>query len=58
MSGSGTHFCITCGSRILDDPIAEECAVLTEAEWLNVLGGVDVFTLSHCEKLVESLRID
>ncbi|MCH8048696.1 MBL fold metallo-hydrolase [Patescibacteria group bacterium] len=38
--------------------VGEECARLTEEKWINRLGGVDVFTQSHCDKLVESLRID
>jgi len=27
MNYSQTHFCISCGARILDDPVAKECAV-------------------------------
>ena len=38
--------------------VSEECAKLTEEKWINRLGAVDVFTKSHCDKLVESLRID
>ena len=38
--------------------VGEECARLTEEKWIDRLGGVDVFTQSHCDKLVESLRID
>jgi len=38
--------------------VGEECARLTEEKWLGVLGAVDVFTQSHCDKLIESLRID
>ena len=38
--------------------VSEECAELTEEKWVGRLAAVDVFTKSHCDKLVESLRID
>ena len=38
--------------------VDKKCAELTEEKWLGKLAAVDVFTLSHCEKIVESLRID
>ena len=38
--------------------VSEECTKLTEEKWINRLAAVDVFTKSHCDKLVESLRID
>ncbi len=38
--------------------LADHCAELTEADWVGVLGGADVFTHSHCDRMVESLRID
>ena len=38
--------------------VGEECARLTEEKWVGKLAAVDVFTKSHCDKLVESLRID
>ncbi len=38
--------------------VDKKCAELTEEKWLGKLAAVDVFTLSHCEKVVESLRID
>ena len=40
------------------DAVGEECARLTENEWVGKLAAVDVFTKSHCDKLAESLRID
>jgi len=38
--------------------VGEECARLTELKWVGLLGAVDVFTKSHCDRVVESLRID
>ena len=38
--------------------VSEECTKLTEEKWIGRLGAVDVFTQSHCDKLIESLRID
>ncbi len=38
--------------------LADECTSLTLAKWTPRLAGVDVFTPSHCGKLIESLRID
>ena len=40
------------------DAVAQECADLTEPNWVDRLGGVDVFTFDHCWIVVESLRID
>ena len=40
------------------DAVGEECTKLTEEKWVGKLAAVDVFTKSHCDKLVESLRID
>ena len=40
------------------DAMAQECADLTEPDWVDRLGGVDVFTVDHCLKMIESLRID
>jgi len=40
------------------DAVGEECARLTEEEWVGKLAAVDVFTKGHCDKLAESLRID
>ncbi|PCI28154.1 MAG: MBL fold metallo-hydrolase [SAR324 cluster bacterium] len=38
--------------------VDRKCAEMTEKKWIGKLAAVDVFTLSHCEKMVESLRID
>ncbi|MCJ8314150.1 MAG: MBL fold metallo-hydrolase [Saccharospirillaceae bacterium] len=40
------------------DALADKCTKLTEDKWVTKLGGVDIFTFSHCEKVIESLRID
>ena len=40
------------------DAVAQECADLTEPNWVDRLGGVDVFTFDHCWIVTESLRID
>jgi glyoxylase-like metal-dependent hydrolase (beta-lactamase superfamily II) len=38
--------------------VAQRCAELTIPKWIDRLGGVDVWTGSHCFKVVEALRID
>ena len=38
--------------------VEDECAALTEPDWIDRLGAVDVFTASHCARIIESLRID
>ena len=38
--------------------VEEECAKLTAEKWTGVLAGSDLFSASHCARLVESLRID
>lgn len=38
--------------------LSAECARLTEPDWVDTLGGADLFTESHCDRMVESLRID
>ena len=40
------------------DAVTKECNDLTVPVWKDRLGGVDVFTSSHCAKIIESLRID
>ena len=40
------------------DAVSEECAQLTLDSWAGRLGGAEVFTASHCFRLVESLRIN
>ena len=36
----------------------QECSSATIPVWIDRLGGVDVFTESHCARIIESLRID
>ena len=38
--------------------VSQKCADLTVPKWVDKLGGVDVWTESHCFKVVEALRID
>jgi len=38
--------------------VEKECTDLTLKNWTDKLGGADVFTSSHCFRLIESLRID
>eukprot|EP00300_Choanocystis_sp_HF-7_P002591 c11957_g1_i1.p1 GENE.c11957_g1_i1~~c11957_g1_i1.p1 ORF type:complete len:425 (+),score=87.72 c11957_g1_i1:301-1575(+) len=40
------------------DTVGELCVDLVLAKWRGRLGAVDVFTRTHCDRLVESLRID
>ncbi len=40
------------------DAVAQNCAEKTVPEWSGQLGGVDIFTFSHCYAAMESLRID
>lgn len=40
------------------DTLSQYCANVTTEKWLGKLGGADIYTYSHCESLVESLRID
>jgi glyoxylase-like metal-dependent hydrolase (beta-lactamase superfamily II) len=40
------------------DAVGQECADLTLAQWLGLLGGADIWTFSHCHTVAESLRID
>jgi glyoxylase-like metal-dependent hydrolase (beta-lactamase superfamily II) len=40
------------------DRLAQACNDSTVPNWVDRLGGADVFTFSHCSRLVESLRID
>ena len=40
------------------DTVARTCADATEPEWIDRLGGADVFTVDHCWVTAESLRID
>ena len=40
------------------DAVAQACTDATVPQWVETLGGVDVFTYSHCWTVGESLRID
>lgn len=40
------------------DTVAQTCAEATVSEWSGQLGGVDIFTFSHCYAALESLRIE
>jgi glyoxylase-like metal-dependent hydrolase (beta-lactamase superfamily II) len=40
------------------EAVSQKCADLTEPNWIDRLGGVDVWTRSHCDRVVEALRID
>lgn len=40
------------------DAVAQTCAEATVSEWSGQLGGVDIFTFSHCYAALESLRIE
>ena len=40
------------------DRVTAKCTELTEEKWKDKLGAADVFTESHCFKIIESLRVD
>lgn len=40
------------------DAVAKACADATVPNWVNRLGGADVFTFDHCWVMQDSLRID
>ncbi|KAM6483377.1 Metallo-hydrolase/oxidoreductase [Trichoderma sp. SZMC 28011] len=40
------------------DTLTEYCANVTTQKWLGKLAAADVYTLSHCETMVEASRID
>ena len=44
--------------RGFEEGQAENCTKETLAKWINVLGGADVFTFSHCWLAQEQIRID
>lgn len=44
-------------STYLND-VSGTCADLTQAKWVDRLGGVDIFTESHCFQLIENLRVN
>lgn len=40
------------------DAVAQNCTDKTMLDWRGKLGGVDIFTFSHCHSTMESLRIE
>ena len=40
------------------DAVAKACADATLPNWVDRLGGADIFTEDHCHVMMESLRID
>jgi len=44
--------------QIYADTITQQCADATVPDWIDRLGGVDLFTYDHCWKISESQRID
>lgn len=40
------------------DAVTEKCTELTERDWIDRLGGVDVWTYDHCYALIMALRVD
>ena len=40
------------------DAVAQKCAELTVPNWLDRLGGVDVWTDDHCFQVIVALRLD
>ena len=44
--------------QIYADTITQQCADATIPDWIDRLGGVDLYTYDHCWKVSESQRID
>jgi glyoxylase-like metal-dependent hydrolase (beta-lactamase superfamily II) len=44
--------------QIYADSITQQCTDATVPDWIDRLGGVDLFTYDHCWKITESQRID
>ena len=40
------------------DAVATECTRLTDVKWVSKLGGADLFTTSHCDSMLEALRVE
>ena len=40
------------------EAVSAECARLTNDKWVSMLGGADPFTQSHCDSVVEALRVE
>lgn len=44
--------------QVYADKITQQCTDATVPEWIDRLGGADLFTYDHCWKISESQRID
>ncbi len=44
--------------QIYADSITQQCTDATVSDWIDRLGGVDLYTYDHCWKISESQRID
>ncbi len=40
------------------EAVSQKCADLTEPKWVDQLGGVDIWTKSHCYKIIMATRVD
>jgi glyoxylase-like metal-dependent hydrolase (beta-lactamase superfamily II) len=40
------------------DAVAQTCADLTVEQWGDVLGGVDLNSFGHCDRIIGSMRVD
>ena len=40
------------------ETVAETCADLPTPDWLDRLGGADIWTVDHCSTMINALRID
>lgn len=54
----GAPFNTWAGIQIAFDGVAEDCAEAVIPNWVDRLGGVDIFTFDHCWSISESQRID
>jgi hypothetical protein len=48
-------------ARLFDtylNEVAQKCADATVANWKARLAGVDVWTNSHCQRIINALRVD
>jgi hypothetical protein len=44
--------------QIYADTVTQQCTDDTVPDWIDRLGGADLFTYDHCWKISESQRID
>ena len=40
------------------DAVADRCTELTVPDWIDRLGGVDVWTRDHCVTMIDALRVE